>query len=159
MSGRFAVFAAAVRSWLACRAAHVPVPKDSFLMKQSAAKTLGVAALGAAFAAAAAGSASAASTVPAPTQALGNVSHTLPLNEITGKLPAGAAETLTGGQGAITDSASTLPATAQGAVGEVAPAGATDPVAGLLGGLPVLGGGSPLGALGGLPVSGLVPGL
>ncbi|MGW0777656.1 ATP-binding protein [Streptomyces sp. NPDC002835] len=133
-------------------------------MKQSAAKTLGVAALGAAFAAAAAGSASAASTVPAPTQALGNVSHTLPLNEITGKLPAGAAETLTGGQGAITDSASTLPAstlpaTAQGAVGEVAPAGATDPVAGLLGGLPVLGGGSPLGALGGLPVSGLVPGL
>jgi hypothetical protein len=128
-------------------------------MKQSAAKTLGVAALGAAFAAAAAGSASAASTVPAPTQALGNVSHTLPLDEVTGKLPAGAAETLTGGQGSITDSASTLPATAQGAVGEVAPAGATEPVAGLLGGLPVLGGGSPLGALGGLPVNGLVPGL
>jgi HAMP domain-containing protein len=128
-------------------------------MKQSAAKTLGVAALGAAFAAAAAGSASAASTVPAPTQALGNVSHTLPLNDVTGKLPAGAAETLTGGQGAITDNASTLPATAQGVVGEVAPAGATEPVAGLLGGLPALGGGSPLGALGGLPVNGLVPGL
>ncbi|MEW2632147.1 ATP-binding protein [Streptomyces sp. NPDC048389] len=129
-------------------------------MKHSAAKTLGVAALGAAFAAAAAGSASAAPAVPDLTGALGNVSHTLPLNEVTEKLPVGAAESLTGGQSAVTDSASTLPAAAQGAVGEVAPAGATEQVAGLLGGLPVLGGGSPLDSLGGgLPVGNGLPGL
>ncbi|GGT11344.1 hypothetical protein GCM10010271_12590 [Streptomyces kurssanovii] len=103
-------------------------------MKQSAAKTLGVAALGAAFAAAAAGTASATPAVPDPTGALGNVSTTLPLNEVTEKLPAGA--------GAVA-------ATTQGAVAEAVPAGAADPVSGLLGGLPLAGGG-PLGALGGL---------
>lgn len=131
-------------------------------MKQSAAKTLGVAALGAAFAAAAAGSASAAPTLPGATAALGNVSHTLPLDEVTGKLPADAAQSLTGGRSVLMESATTLPATAQNTVGEVAPAGATEKAGGLLGGLPVLGGGLPAadGLTGGLPVGGgLLPGL
>ena len=44
-------------------------------MKQSAAKTLGVAALGAAFAAAGAGAANAAPAVPDATQALGAVTQ------------------------------------------------------------------------------------
>ncbi|MEV6514006.1 hypothetical protein AB0M61_48915, partial [Streptomyces sp. NPDC051642] len=59
-------------------------------MKQSAAKTLGVAALGAAFAAVAAGSASAAVAAPAlpdATQALGTVTHTLPAENVAKALP------------------------------------------------------------------------
>ena len=47
-------------------------------MKQSAAKTLGVAALGAAFAAAGAGAANAAPAVPDSSQALDTVTKTLP---------------------------------------------------------------------------------
>ncbi|MET8244895.1 ATP-binding protein [Streptomyces sp. NPDC005202] len=47
-------------------------------MKQSAAKTLGVAALGAAFAAAGAGAANAAPAVPDASQALGTVTKSLP---------------------------------------------------------------------------------
>jgi hypothetical protein len=106
-------------------------------MKQSAAKTLGVAALGAAFAAAAAGTASAAPAVPDLTGAAGKLSTTLPLNEVTEKLPEGAAA---------------APATVQDAVEGAVPSTATDPVSGLLGGLPVTGGG-PLGSLpGGLPI-------
>ncbi|MFJ8072725.1 ATP-binding protein [Streptomyces sp. NPDC096176] len=131
-------------------------------MKQSAAKTLGVAALGAAFAAVAAGTASAAHVVPDATGALGDVSQTLPVQEVTGKLPAGAADALAGGGSVVTDGASTLPGAVQGAVGEVAPSGATEQVAGLLGGLPVAGGGLPTDALtgGGLPVAGgLLPAL
>lgn len=47
-------------------------------MKQSAAKTLGVAALGAAFAAAGAGAANAAPAVPDVTSGLDTVTHALP---------------------------------------------------------------------------------
>ncbi|ATW50180.1 ATP-binding protein [Streptomyces xantholiticus] len=127
-------------------------------MKQSAAKTLGVAALGAAFAAAGAGTASAAPAVPELAGGLGNVSHTLPLDEVAEELPAGAAESLAGGPSAVTDTASTLPAAAQKTVGEVVPAGTTEQISGLLGGLPLTGPFHTLDA--GLPVGGgLLPGL
>ncbi|ARF74800.1 hypothetical protein ACIOD0_17930 [Kitasatospora albolonga] len=90
-------------------------------MKKSAAKTLGVAALGAAFAAAAAGSASAA---PA-----------LPLDSAAGVLPVSttALETL---------AASAQSAPVQDTVGKVLGGDATDaaaPVTALLGGLPTQG--------------------
>jgi outer membrane receptor protein involved in Fe transport len=117
-------------------------------MKQSAAKTLGVAALGAAFAAAAAGTASAAHAVPDLTAAPGNLSTTLPLDEVTEKLPAGAAAA----PATVQDAAAAAPATVQDAVERAVPSTATDPVSGLLGGLPVTGGG-PLGSLpGGLSI-------
>ncbi|MFI2643031.1 ATP-binding protein [Streptomyces sp. NPDC018610] len=56
-------------------------------MKQSAAKTLGVAALGAAFAAAGAGAANAAPAVPDAGQALGAVAKELPTGNVA-QLPA-----------------------------------------------------------------------
>ncbi|MET8567470.1 ATP-binding protein [Streptomyces sp. NPDC004783] len=52
-------------------------------MKQSAAKTLGVAALGAAFAAAGAGAASAAPELPDAGQTVGSVARTLPAENVT----------------------------------------------------------------------------
>lgn len=59
-------------------------------MKQSAAKSLGVAALGAAFAAAAAGTASAAPVLPAPAPSLDTVTSVLPAQEaLTHALPTG----------------------------------------------------------------------
>ncbi|MFF4743003.1 hypothetical protein [Streptomyces sp. NPDC001268] len=98
-------------------------------MKQAAAKTLGVAALGAAFAAAAAGSASAATSLPdvgTPVDALSAVQPTV--------LPA-------------------VEELAQQSGPRILPAPA--PAAGLLGGLPV--GGLPTGGLplNGLPLNGL----
>ncbi|MEU6122431.1 ATP-binding protein [Streptomyces sp. NPDC047123] len=93
-------------------------------MKKSAAKTLGVAALGAAFAAAGAGAANAAPAAPAipdPSAALGPVSSLLPVGDAVKALPAGANESLAAGQGAL-----------GGGLG-----GAKGPAAGLLGGLPV----------------------
>ncbi|WP_328726028.1 hypothetical protein [Streptomyces sp. NBC_00259] len=84
-------------------------------MKQSAAKTLGVAALGAAFAAAAAGSASATTSLPevgTPVDALSAVQPTV--------LPA--VERITHQAGP-----------------EVLPAQAANPLGGLLGGLPLNG--------------------
>ncbi|MDI3409315.1 ATP-binding protein [Streptomyces cavernicola] len=98
-------------------------------MKHSAAKTLGVAALGAAFAAAGAGSASA--VAPGLTDAagtVGNVASTLPVEEVGKALPAGAGQHLATGQQAL---AGGLSAASQ------APAGEGDPVKGLIGGLPV----------------------
>ncbi|MDT0486288.1 MULTISPECIES: ATP-binding protein [Streptomyces] len=113
-------------------------------MKQSAAKTLGVAALGAAFAAAGAGAANAAPAVPDATSALGSVSKGLPT------------ETLPGGGAALAQAQPALGAglaTAQPAVEKVLADGPAAPVAGLLGGLPVsellLGGDS---SLSGLPI-------
>ncbi|WP_030668616.1 hypothetical protein [Streptomyces sp. NRRL B-1347] len=71
-------------------------------MKQSAVKTLGVAALGAAFAAVGAGVANAApATVPDPSTALETVTTTLPLDQAAGTLPAGAPESLAAGQSAL----------------------------------------------------------
>ncbi|MGW0464191.1 hypothetical protein ACWDX6_02790 [Streptomyces sp. NPDC003027] len=69
-------------------------------MKQSAAKTLGVAALGAAFAAAAAGTAAAAAA-PAEPAALGLVTQTVPLGDGLTELPVGVSETLVAGEGAL----------------------------------------------------------
>jgi hypothetical protein len=152
--GRFVVFAAAARGWLACIAAQYSRPKDSSLMKQSAAKTLGIAALGAAFAAAAAGTASAAPTaLPDSATSLDTVSSILPVQEAVTKLPA-APESLAGGQQALIGSATTLPAAVQEAAAKGLPTtDHADPVSGLLGGLPVGGaaGGLPAGLPGGLP--------
>ncbi|MFJ8546518.1 ATP-binding protein [Streptomyces sp. NPDC093586] len=57
-------------------------------MKQSAAKTLGVAALGAAFAAVGAGAANAAPVAPGSVHTLDQVTRTLPAENVTGALPA-----------------------------------------------------------------------
>ncbi|WP_149827744.1 ATP-binding protein [Streptomyces tailanensis] len=100
-------------------------------MKQSAAKTLGVAALGVAFAAAGAGAANAAPGVPGapdPSQALGTVSQALPLDNVSQTLP-GATGTVDQGQRALGAGLEAAhPAVAEG------PAA---PVGGLLGGIPV----------------------
>ncbi|EDY56679.2 MULTISPECIES: hypothetical protein, partial [Streptomyces] len=101
-------------------------------MKQSAAKTLGVAALGAAFAAVGAGAANAAPAVPNATQALGSVSQGLPTENVTKSLP-GAGEALAQAQPAVATGVSA----AQPAVEKVLADGPTGPVAGLLGGLPI----------------------
>ncbi|WP_418958735.1 hypothetical protein [Streptomyces tritici] len=110
-------------------------------MKQSA-KTLGVAALGAAFAAAAAGTASAAPMTHDAAGALGAV-QSLPVADNLTELPAGAADSLTAGEGALTNGAQNLPAASDSAakqITETAPnALAQSPVGGLLGGLPVNG--------------------
>ncbi|WP_228979802.1 ATP-binding protein [Streptomyces sp. DH12] len=97
-------------------------------MKQSAAKTLGVAALGAAFAASAAGSASALTSVPtAPV--LRTVTSAVPVAETVSQLPGGAGETAAVTQGALDTVISAAPP-----IPVDTPA---DPVIGLLGGLPV----------------------
>lgn len=101
-------------------------------MKQSAAKTLGVAALGAAFAATGAGAANAAPAVPDATQALGTVTQGLPAENVTKALP-GAGEAVAQAQPALTTSV----AAAQPVVENALADGPTAPVAGLLGGLPV----------------------
>jgi hypothetical protein len=107
-------------------------------MKQSAAKTLGAAALGAAFVAAAAGSAAAAPAAPDAAAALGALSQALPVDQVASTLPAGGPEALKAGQDAL----------GKGALGE-----GQDPVQGLLGGLPTKGlptGGLPTGAVPGV---------
>jgi hypothetical protein len=105
-------------------------------MKQSAAKTLGVAALGAAFAVAGAGAANAATVAPDVTPALDTVSHTLPANGVAKTLPR-AGEVLGQGQGAV---GRTLEA-AEPAAQRALPGGqdGTESLGGLLGGLPVQG--------------------
>ncbi|MFJ3665996.1 ATP-binding protein [Streptomyces sp. NPDC090106] len=116
-------------------------------MKQSAVKTLGVAALGAAFAAVGAGAANAAPAVPDATQALDTVTKTLPAENVAKALP-GAGEALAQAQPAVTTSL----AAAQPAVQQVLADGPTKPVAGLLGGLPV---GEALPGASTLPVNGI----
>ncbi|MFD3515267.1 ATP-binding protein [Streptomyces sp. NPDC058657] len=116
-------------------------------MKQSAAKTLGVAALGAAFAATAAGSASAAPALPDAAGALGSVTSVLPVGQVASVLPAGSPEALAAGQAALGQITTTAPAALSQATDKA------DPVGGLLGGLPTKGlpaGGLPTGALPGL---------
>ncbi|MEH0418951.1 ATP-binding protein [Streptomyces sp. B21-083] len=105
-------------------------------MKQSAAKTLGVAALGAAFAAAGAGAANAAPALPAlpDSAALSSVTQTLPVESASKALP-GAAEAVAQGQGALGAGV----AAAQPAVTKLLSEGPTAPVSGLLGGLPLQG--------------------
>jgi hypothetical protein len=104
-------------------------------MKKSAVKTIGAAALGAAFAATAAGVA--AAETPEALTSLDSVTSVVPVQDTLTKLPAGAPESLTGGRAALTESASTLPGTLQGTGERVLAADATEPVKALLGGLPV----------------------
>ncbi|MGW1145201.1 ATP-binding protein [Streptomyces sp. NPDC002454] len=125
-------------------------------MKQSAAKTLGVAALGAAIAAVGAGAANAAPALPDATSALGGLTQTLPVGGAVQALPvAEAAKILP-----APDAVSTLPdtRTAQAtttALGGAATA-AKPAVAQTLSealptkGLPLIGG-----LLGGLPINGI----
>jgi hypothetical protein len=116
-------------------------------MKQSAAKTLGVAALGAAFAAVGAGAANAAPAVPDASEALGTVTQTLPAENVTKALP-GAGEAVSQAQPTLTTSL----AAAQPVAQEVQSPAPTAPVAGLLGGLPAGDTGLPTQ---GLPVNGI----
>ncbi|MYW48264.1 ATP-binding protein [Streptomyces sp. SID161] len=116
-------------------------------MKQSAAKTLGVAALGAAIAAIGAGAANAAPAVPDAGQALDLVTRTLPAENVGKALP-GATEALTQGQGALGAGV----AAAQPAVQKVLAEGPTAPAAALLGGLPLQNTGLPTH---GVPVNGI----
>ncbi|GHH89980.1 ATP-binding protein [Streptomyces capillispiralis] len=99
-------------------------------MKQSAAKTLGVAALGAAFAAAGAGAAHAAPAVPDALPALDTVTQAVPAEQLSGGLP-GSDRLLAQGQ-ELTGSATAQPVAEQ--------AGSQLPAANLLGGLPLQGG-------------------
>ncbi|MFC9703724.1 hypothetical protein ACFVID_25300 [Streptomyces sp. NPDC127132] len=120
-------------------------------MKQSAAKKLGVAALGAAFAAAAAGTASAAPSLPVGADALGTVTQAVPLGDGLTTLPDGAGESLAAGQGAlgqgVDQGVKTLPAAAGTATQNLP----LDAAAGGLGATPL---GPVVGLLGGLPVGG-----
>jgi len=114
-------------------------------MKQSAVKTLGVAALGAAFAAAGAGAANAAPALPDATGALGTVTRTLPAQGLTQAMPA-AGQAVNQGRPAIERGLAAVRPSAQRALAD----GPTMPVAGLLGGLPVQSGlpqvhGTPIG--------------
>ncbi|MFJ8462799.1 ATP-binding protein [Streptomyces swartbergensis] len=104
-------------------------------MKQSAAKSLGVAALGAAFAATGAGAANAAPAVPDTAQALETVTQALPAEQLSQTLPAGSAEAV--GQGQTL--AGTGLTAAQPVAGQLLAQGPTGPAASLLGGLPVNG--------------------
>ncbi|MET9493291.1 ATP-binding protein [Streptomyces sp. NPDC006552] len=99
-------------------------------MKQSAAKTLGVAALGAAFAVAAAGAANAAPALPDAAGAVNGLTSGLPLEQVTGSLPAGGPQALAGAQNALGHGLTA----AQPVVEKLTDGG--DPVKGLLGGLP-----------------------
>ncbi|MFJ9827497.1 hypothetical protein ACIRSU_24510 [Streptomyces sp. NPDC101160] len=140
-------------------------------MKQSAAKKLGVAVLGAAFAAAAAGTASAApAPEPAGPDALGLVTNTVPVGEDVTELPAGTDAALAGGETAVgsgaeqavnavpgaVDQAQNLPGEVQKQASNLPLDGAKSGLAatplqgatGLLGGLPL--NGLPVGGLGGL---------
>ncbi|WP_432029276.1 ATP-binding protein [Streptomyces sp. 1222.5] len=113
-------------------------------MKQSTAKTLGVAALGAAFAAAGAGAAGAAPAVPDSAQTLDSVTRTLPPQQVVQALPdSGALKQVK--PVAERGVAAAMPAvgkglsTAQPVAESVIAEGPTKPVAGLLGGLPLKG--------------------
>ncbi|MEV5885498.1 ATP-binding protein [Streptomyces sp. NPDC052020] len=100
-------------------------------MKQSVAKTLGAAALGAAFAAAGAGTAGAVGGAPDPGQALDPITRTLPVESLARSLP-GAGEALTQGERAAEGGLAAVQPTAQ-----KLPQSPIDPLAGLLGGVPV----------------------
>ncbi|MFD8230376.1 ATP-binding protein [Streptomyces sp. NPDC059696] len=101
-------------------------------MKQSAAKSLGVAALGAAFAASGAGAANAA--LPDTAQTLETVTAALPAEQLSQTLP-GSGEAL--GQGQTAAGAGL--AAAQPIAEQILAHGPTGPAAKLLGGLPVQG--------------------
>ncbi|MDQ1016779.1 ATP-binding protein [Streptomyces afghaniensis] len=101
-------------------------------MKQSAAKSLGAAALGAAFAVAGAGAANAAPALPDTAQTLETVTQALPAEQLSQELP-GSGEAL--GQGQTAGGAGL--AAAQPVAEQLLAEGSTGPAAQLLGGLPV----------------------
>ncbi|PZT68723.1 ATP-binding protein [Streptomyces sp. SW4] len=107
-------------------------------MKQSAAKTLGVAALGAAFAAAGAGAANAAPELPDVAQTLDGVTKTLPAENVSQAVP-GSDQVLEEGQGAAGQGLGAAQPIAEQLLTDQLANGPTAPVAGLLGGLPVQG--------------------
>ncbi|MFE9170018.1 ATP-binding protein [Streptomyces kebangsaanensis] len=102
-------------------------------MKQSAAKTLGVAALGVAFAAAGAGAANAAPAAPDAGQVLGSVSKALPTENVSKTLPTGQA--LNQAQPTVQKGLAAAQPVARDTLGN----GPAKQVGGLLGGLPVNG--------------------
>ncbi|MGW0840431.1 ATP-binding protein [Streptomyces sp. NPDC002787] len=116
-------------------------------MKQSAAKTLGVAVVGAAIAAAGAGAANAAPSAPDAAQAVGTAAHALPVENVSQTLPPAS--------GAVTEGQRALGAGLEAVQPTVTDPLAGDPTApatGLLGGLPT---GKTLPAKGDLGVNGL----
>ncbi|MEU3857902.1 ATP-binding protein [Streptomyces sp. NPDC028722] len=113
-------------------------------MKQSAAKTLGVAALGAAVAAVGAGAANAAPATPAAGQTLATVTKALPSGQIVEALPdSGAMKLLKPlaerGVTAAVPAAGKGVAAAQPVAESVLAKSPTGPVNGLLGGMPLKG--------------------
>ncbi|MFE1249942.1 ATP-binding protein [Streptomyces sp. NPDC058735] len=103
-------------------------------MKQSAAKSLGVAALGAAFAAAGTGAADAAPALPDTARTLETVTAALPAEQLSPTLP-GSGEALAQGQTAAGAGLTTAQPVAEQLLAE----GPTGPAAQLLGGLPLQG--------------------
>ncbi|MEU6664395.1 ATP-binding protein [Streptomyces sp. NPDC046727] len=108
-------------------------------MKQSAAKTLGVAALGAAIAAVGAGTADAAPAGPGAAQALDTVTKTLPGENVGRAVPV-ATQALVQGQGVVGAGLAAV----QPSVAKALAEGPTAPAAGLLGGMPVQNTGLPM---------------
>ncbi|MFD8203774.1 ATP-binding protein [Streptomyces sp. NPDC003470] len=104
-------------------------------MKQSAVKTLGVAALGAAFAAAGAGAASAAPQLPDAAGTVDSVARTLPTEAVSTVAPGTGTRLEQGRRMAGTGLAATQPVVEQTLGGKPAD-GPAGPAAGLLGGLP-----------------------
>ncbi|MEU0222969.1 ATP-binding protein [Streptomyces sp. NPDC006284] len=113
-------------------------------MKQSAAKTLGVAALGAAFAAAGAGAATAAPALPDTAKTVDSVAATLPAETLSQVVP-GAGNALEQGRHVSGTGLTAAQPVVEQVLNEQLSNGPTKPVAGLLGGLPTKG----------LPTSGL----
>ncbi|MEV5431540.1 ATP-binding protein [Streptomyces sp. NPDC052701] len=107
-------------------------------MKQSAARTLGVAALGAAFAAAGTGAANAAPSLPDAGRTLDTVTRTLPAETVPQALPGGG-QALEQGRSVAGSGLGTAAPVARQVVGQQLSQGPARPVAGLLGGLPVQG--------------------
>ncbi|KOT95215.1 MULTISPECIES: hypothetical protein [Streptomyces] len=118
-------------------------------MKQSAAKTLGVAALGAAFAAAGAGAATAAPELPDAAQTVDSVARTLPAETVSQVAP-GAGNVLEQGRKVSHTGLTVAQPVAEQLVAEQVAEGPTKPVAKLLGGVPLEGLPTQ-----GLPVNGL----
>ncbi|GAA2577615.1 MULTISPECIES: ATP-binding protein [Streptomyces] len=105
-------------------------------MKQSAAKTLGVAALGAAFAAAGAGAATAAPGLPDTAQTVDSVARTLPAETVSQVAP-GAGNLLEQGRRISHTGLTVAQPVVEQVVAEQLADGPTEPVAKLLGGVPV----------------------
>ncbi|MER7055011.1 MULTISPECIES: ATP-binding protein [unclassified Streptomyces] len=104
-------------------------------MKQSAVKTLGVAALGAAFAAVGAGAATAAPELPDTTQAVDSVARTLPVETVSEVAPLAGNVLSQAGDVSGTGLTAAPPFVEQVVAEQLSDA----PVAGLLGGLPAQG--------------------